>query len=91
MLRPSMDRTLHRLLAIGLLTFLLLIPQSLVFELIGERESRKEMAARALEGSWGGEQVVQGPVLTIPFVHHVRHKDEKTNEIRILEQREFAH
>ncbi|MBF0610703.1 MAG: cell envelope integrity protein CreD [Magnetococcales bacterium] len=91
MLRPSMDRTLHRLLAIGLLTFLLLIPQSLVQELIGEREARKGEAARELQGSWGGDQVVQGPVLTIPFIHQVRHKDEKTNEIRILEQREFAH
>ena len=55
-----------RLVTMGILILLLLIPVNMVESLIREREYRKEDAVKEVSGKWGNEQIVAGPVLTVP-------------------------
>ena len=49
------------------LTLLLMIPMALIQELIDERAVLQDQVAADVAASWGKEQLVQGPVLCIPF------------------------
>ncbi len=56
-----------KLLAIGFLILLLLIPTFMVQSLISEREHRKSEAVQEISEKWGGAQVITGLVLSIPY------------------------
>lgn len=55
------------MLAIGVLAVLLLIPASLIQDLIREREFIQDSAIDEITSVWGGEQMIVGPYLSIPF------------------------
>ena len=61
------DSLAVKLLTIGFLILLLLIPLMMVRSLVAEREGRRTAAADEVAASWGGEQVLGGPVLTVPY------------------------
>lgn len=52
---------------IGILIFILLIPLSMVDNLIYERESRLASVISEISSSWGAAQSVTGPMLTVPY------------------------
>ncbi|HBQ59043.1 MAG TPA: cell envelope integrity protein CreD, partial [Balneolaceae bacterium] len=52
------------------LTLVLLIPSLLIQNLIRERENRRDSVAQEISQKWGKEQVIIGPVLSIPYTHH---------------------
>jgi inner membrane protein len=56
-----------KLLSIGLLLGLLLIPTNMVESLISERASNRDSATEAISAQWGGAQLVLGPVLVLPY------------------------
>ncbi|MGI4875520.1 MAG: cell envelope integrity protein CreD [Janthinobacterium lividum] len=56
-----------KLLSIGILILLLLIPSSMVESLITERASNRDSATEAISAQWGGPQLVLGPVLVLPY------------------------
>ena len=56
-----------KLLAIGFLVLLLLIPNALIQELIHERESFRFGAVREVGQSWGSQQTVTGPIISVPY------------------------
>lgn len=58
---------LVKLLAIGFIVLILLIPQVMIQGIITERQSRQYSVVQEISQSWGGEQYVQGPVLSIPY------------------------
>ncbi len=66
-------RTLHRnsltikMLFIGAIMLLLLIPGSMVMSLIKDRESMMESAQDEVARMWGGVQHLTGPVLSVPY------------------------
>lgn len=64
-----------KLLSIGALLLLLLIPSSLVEGLITERAENRDAATAEISGQWGGPQLVLGPVLVLPYT--VRSTDDK--------------
>lgn len=67
-LRTKMRNSLTlRLLTIGFLMLLLLIPLAMVHDLINERSNRSEEAIRTVSADWGGPQTIAGPVLTLPY------------------------
>lgn len=51
----------------GLLSLALLIPLNMVSGIVTERESRRAGAVREVSEKWGFEQVIIGPVLTVPY------------------------
>jgi inner membrane protein len=56
-----------KLLIIGILTLILMIPASMLSSLIQERQSTRDEAIREVSSKWGNEQLVGGPVLTLPY------------------------
>ena len=68
----SLDTIRHsqliRLLLIGFLVLLLQIPVFMVRSVISERESTRSEALREITEQWGGEQLIVGPRLVIPYL-----------------------
>lgn len=56
-----------KLLVMGLLILVLLIPTFMVQDLISERQNRRAGAVKEISGKWGQAQTITGPVLTVPF------------------------
>ena len=60
---------LLRLVAMGALTLLLLLPIEWISALITERMLRRAEAIAEVSGKWGRTQTVLGPVLSVPYEH----------------------
>ncbi len=56
-----------RMLVVGFLLLVLLIPLSFVESLIQERAYRQAEVIKEINGKWGNEVVVSGPILKIPY------------------------
>lgn len=56
-----------KFITIGILILLLLIPMSMIQDLIREREQTKNTAIAEVYSKWGGYQELTGPILTIPY------------------------
>lgn len=52
---------------LGLLTLVLLIPLSMIEDLVQEREDRKLEVDSEITGQWGGPQTILGPILAVPY------------------------
>lgn len=63
-----------RMLVVGFLLFVLLIPLEFVKGLIGERAQRQEEVVREINSKWGNEVLLSGPILKIPYKTY---KEEK--------------
>ena len=56
-----------KLALIGALILILLVPMAFVAGLIGERENRAAGVSREVSRIWGGQQLLIGPVLFVPY------------------------
>ena len=61
------NSVLLKLLGIGILILILLIPMSMLRALVAERSVLQESAIEEISAKWGGEQTLTGPVLTVPY------------------------
>ncbi len=73
-----------KLLGMGLLLGLLLIPTSMVESLISERAGNRDAATEAISAQWGGAQLVLGPVLVLPYTALETTDGHTTEVIRYL-------
>jgi inner membrane protein len=65
---------------IAFLTLVLLLPSVLIQDLITERQNRQEEVIKEVSDKWAGSQLLQGPVLILPYrkMVEVEDKDGKT-------------
>jgi inner membrane protein len=56
-----------KIIAIGFLVLILLIPTTMIRGLIDEREQTRNSAIDEVSSKWGNSQTLVGPVLTIPY------------------------
>jgi inner membrane protein len=56
-----------KILSVGILILLLLIPAGMIQSLINERQSRRDSVVNEISNKWGTRQVVTGPFITVPF------------------------
>lgn len=81
-----------RLITIGIIILLLLIPVSMVEHLIIEREARQEEAIQEVSSKWGEQQTIRGLVLNVPYKTYAKvYEGEKTDKFKLVESREYAH
>jgi inner membrane protein len=73
-----------KLMFIGMLILLLLIPSSMIGDLIRERENRSEEMEKDVSDKWSGSQLIQGPVLVIPY-KRVYNSTDVNNKIVVKE------
>jgi inner membrane protein len=66
---------------IGLLIIVLLIPSVLVQNLIQERAQRQDETEKQISDQYSGEQLVQGPVLVIPYKKQIKETDNAGKEV----------
>lgn len=71
-----------KLMMVGILTIVLLIPLTLVQDLIRERSERKNEATIKVTNSWGDNINLMGPVLKVPYKIYSQTEeiDKKTKE-----------
>jgi len=72
-----LQSTTAKLILIGLLTLVLLIPLSFVKSLISERASRKQEVISEITSKWGDSVLLYGPILKVPYTVHYPIKDSK--------------
>jgi inner membrane protein len=70
-----------KLVFISILVLVLLIPSSLIDSLIRERASRQEDTIKEVSDQYSGEQLIQGPVLMIPYKKQLTENDATGKEI----------
>lgn len=81
-----------RLITIGILILLMLIPVSMIEGLIRERQYRKHDAVREVSSKWGETQTLKSPVLTIPYKTYSKiYDEEEKDKYRLIESIEYAH
>jgi inner membrane protein len=56
-----------RIVVMSILALGLLVPLAWVYTIVAERETRRDAAAAEIGATWGGLQLVSGPVLAIPY------------------------
>src|SRR3990170_5402175 len=64
-----------KLLLVGLVAVLLALPLLMVYALVSDREGQSRQAQASITAGWGGQQIVSGPVLVIPYL-----RDETVTE-----------
>lgn len=70
-----------KLLSIGIILLLLMIPNSMVQDLINERKWLQQSVIEEVGEKWGKAQTLIGPILTIPFKTQVQTDEGKLKEI----------
>ena len=75
--RPSdwKDPLVKKLIFVGGLVVLLLLPIEWIRGLIAERQVRHAAVKAELAGTWGGQQTLIGPLLAVPYREHSKTKD----------------
>lgn len=80
-----------RLLSIGFLVLILLIPTSMIESLIREREYRRGDVIREVSSKWGDSQTLTGPVLSIPYYTYHKYYDSKNKMDKFSKTKHYAH
>ncbi|GMN14435.1 cell envelope integrity protein CreD [Altererythrobacter sp. MTPC7] len=56
-----------KLLFVGLVGFVLLVPLLMVYALVSDRQHQARTAQDSITQGWGGPQMLSGPVLVVPY------------------------
>ncbi|MBK3517843.1 cell envelope integrity protein CreD [Carboxylicivirga marina] len=73
-----------KVVMIGALVLLLLIPLGMVKSVIRERQATEAEVERELFEKWGGEQVLTGPILHVPTYYYLKEDEKLTKHKRWL-------
>lgn len=73
-----------KILFIGLLGLILLVPAAMIQELVTERAGRLESARAEIAGRWGEMQIVGAPMLELPFRYSETHDGESVRISDVL-------
>lgn len=68
-----------KIVFIGIIMLILLIPGGMIMSLIVERREMMESAQEEVARMWSAEQHITGPVVTIPYHYEVKDADGKTS------------
>ena len=69
-----------KLIIIGVLVLAILIPMEMIRSLVTERQDRKQEAILDVTSKWGTEQIITGPIMTIPYKTYYDDSDSNIKE-----------
>jgi inner membrane protein len=69
-----------KLLVIGLLTLIMMIPGAMIRKLITERERTQLEVISEIGSKWGYGQTLCGPVLSVPYYHFMEEDQRDITE-----------
>ncbi|RAR75420.1 cell envelope integrity protein CreD [Flavobacterium aciduliphilum] len=70
---------------------LLLIPTSMIENLIYERESTQKEAINEVSSKWANEQTLSGPFISIPYDKYIKEYSKKDSTTKVVKVKEFIH
>lgn len=80
-----------KVVSIGVVVLVLLLPVSMIMVLINERESRRDFVIGEISSKWGASQTISGPFITVPYKnftnttnYYQENKKEKSYNINYL-------
>jgi inner membrane protein len=76
-----------KLIVVGFLILILMIPNNMLQSLIYERQQTRDDAVKEITSKWGSEQLVGSPVLTVPYKQV--EKDENGKPISAIHYAHF--
>ena len=76
---------------IVIITLLLLIPTSMINNLIHEREATQTKAINEVSSKWAEEQTISGPFISIPYNRFVKEFSGKDSTEKIIQLKEYIH
>lgn len=76
-----------KLITIGILILLLMIPASMLESLVNERQSTRDNAVEEITSKWGSNQTIGGAVITIPYT--IIQEDDKGKKSTVIEYAHF--
>ena len=74
--------TVLKMVLIGVLLLVFLIPLQMIRALIEERNMTRLEAEGEIIGMWGGQQIVAGPVVVVPYLKRVKDEKGKIEEFK---------
>ena len=80
------NSTVLKLFIIFFLSLILLIPLSLISDLIEERKNREQEVSGGIALNWGKDQVISSPVLAIPYRETIPLSAEKAEKSNLREE-----
>ena len=89
--QPSFSRrhsTIIKLVGVGALILVLLIPLAMITGVLNDRLSRRNDAVADITSSWGKDQSIIGPVLGIPYTYRYKTTKETSLPDGRVERRE---
>lgn len=69
-----------KLITIGILSLLLLIPSAMIQNLVIERSETRDNAVKDIYSKWGEQQTISGPILNVPYRVFIKNKEGKVEE-----------
>jgi inner membrane protein len=69
-----------KLILVGFVALILLIPTASISNLISERQDRRDEAIKEVTSKWGDKQTIAGPILTVPYKVIEKDADKKISE-----------
>ncbi len=80
-----------RLIVIGILTLLLLIPMAFIKDLIRERQYRQKEVVEEISNKWGSEVLLYGPILKVPYnTYQIVYKHNEKTKSTITEKQHIG-
>src|SRR3989338_4835185 len=70
-----------KMIMVGILMLILLIPSSMIRNLVNERQYRREGVVGEVSGKWGTSQIIIGPILTVPYEKTLPAEDGRTRTV----------
>ncbi len=67
-----------RIILVTILTLILLIPATMVQDLVHERQNRRDNAVLEVTEKWGQQQTIGGPILSVPYLYTWKNDSGKT-------------
>ena len=81
-------RTIIKLVGVGVLILLLLVPLEMITGVLSDRLNRRNEAVADITSSWGKEQCIIGPVLMVPYQYRFKTIKELPGKDGKVEKRE---
>ncbi len=70
------DNVLVKVIIIGFLILILMIPSVMINELVRERSSRKTEVTNEVSSKWGQLQTIIGPYIVIPYLEEIKYTNQ---------------
>lgn len=70
------ENVLFKVVTIGFLILVLMIPSVMIHELVRERSSRKMEVTNEVSSKWGQLQTITGPYIVIPYMEELKYTNQ---------------